>query len=152
MTTVTPLHVGTVNGHPVRFFRAPSGVPEIPWHAAEDLFSAVDLPPDRRQQLTQAMRSVVGSQSATVATSEGPVVIASHLLAQAFLIGMAQAAAEAGDTFPPLDREYAEDAAEAMKILASDLPQEDQIPFLEKCFRNTQAGLDGGSDDNKEES
>ena len=51
---VTPLHVGTVGGVPVRFFRGPSGQPELPWHAVDDLYRALGLPRAKRRFLLQA--------------------------------------------------------------------------------------------------
>ena len=41
---VAPIHTGRLNGQPVRFFKGPSGGPELPWHAVEDLYRALGLP------------------------------------------------------------------------------------------------------------
>jgi hypothetical protein len=37
-----PLHIATIGGHPLRFFRTPinDGKPDMPWHAVGDRAAA----------------------------------------------------------------------------------------------------------------
>ncbi len=53
---VTPIHVATINGVSVRFFRGPGDRPRhAPWHAHEELLAALALPRDLRRVLKAAL-------------------------------------------------------------------------------------------------
>jgi hypothetical protein len=89
---IDPLHIATVAGHPLRFFRSPlnDGRPDMPWVAIDELGRCVGLNrPDRRIHLAlfhqiRAFKEIVR----TIATRDGPVTIAPHALAQLTLGAM----------------------------------------------------------------
>lgn len=78
------LHVENIDGHRMRYFRSPvyskSGTPDMPWHAVDDLWSAIGVEKDDRVQVLRSLRAG-WIEPHTVANSDGIVVI------QPFLMG-----------------------------------------------------------------
>jgi len=135
---VTPLHVGRAGGVPVRFFKGPSGQPELPWHAVDDLYRALGLPQAKRRFLLQVTQAQWSEDLRTVATAEGLVTIAPHYVAQ----GMIDAAVEAMGAPAEVEREYVRAGKEALEKLVGDLPPLASFEFVMRAFRNTH-GTDG---------
>src|SRR5262245_14045752 len=111
---ITPLHIATVGGHQLRFFKTPlnDGRPDMPWVAVDDLGRCLCLSrADRRIHLAVFYR-LKKEIVRTIATPDGPVTIAPHALAKPALealidTGRARAPASARD-------EYTNAIAEAM--------------------------------------
>ncbi|WP_447694338.1 hypothetical protein [Methylobacterium sp. A52T] len=55
ITSAAPIHIATINGVSVHFFRGPSAGPDMPWHAHEELLAALALPSDLRRALKAAL-------------------------------------------------------------------------------------------------
>jgi hypothetical protein len=117
--TTTPLHIATVGGHPLRFFKTPlnDGRPDMPWVAVDDLGRCLDLNRAHRRILLTLFHQIGKGKKIvhTVATSDGPVSIAPHAWAKLALeamidTGRARAPANVRD-------EYANAVAEAMMKL-----------------------------------
>src|SRR3712207_2740148 len=130
---VTPIFTGAINGRLVRFFRGPSGRPELPWHAVEDLYLAAGLPRDVRRQLLRLTQGSWSRELRTVATPDSVVTIAPRHVAQ----GLLAAFVETGRTPATLEAEYAQAGAAAPKALAGDLPAMAGVQFALAAFRNT---------------
>ena len=135
----TPVHVGRIGDADVRFFRGPSGSPEMPWHSVEDLYQALNLPGSLRRQMLRMTQAHWGKELRTVATADGPVVIGPHFVAQ----GLIGAAVEAMGGKPSLEIEYAKAGAEALKRLAGDRPAMATVEFAIAAYRKTH-NVDGG--------
>ena len=130
-----PIYTALIAGRDVRFFRAPSGRPEMPFHAADDLFLVLGFNRPMRRFFAQAQQRNFGDLISTVATTDGPVVLAPHCAAQG-LIGAAEEAAP--DRVPPdLAMDYAKAAAAALENLAGDLPPSAWVDFLTTAARNS---------------
>jgi hypothetical protein len=89
--TVAPLHTGTVNGSPVRFFLSPlqDGLPDFPWSSLDDLICAVGLP-DKMRELSASKLQSISAEAMTVATTEGLLTIIPHPDAQGLIQAMAK--------------------------------------------------------------
>lgn len=122
---MTPLHVGTINGAPVRFFRTPikDGRPDLPWTAWDDLTAAFPLTADHQMILRQRLRTDWGGVSHTIASTTGLVVIVPHIIAKGFVDGMA----EFEDTGASDD--YAKSLALAMKAMMAHLPLQARLDY-----------------------
>lgn len=141
---VAPIHTGAVAGAPVRFFKGPSGAPELPWHGVEDLYRALGLPRHVRRQMLQMTQRSWGAELRTVATAEGPVVIAPHYAAQG-LLGALKELRSVGARVPAhVEAEYCMAAGDALKKLAGGLPPLASVAFALTAFRNTN-GVGGGA-------
>lgn len=79
----TPIHTEEVGASPVRFFHSPetmrSGQPDMPWHSCDDLWCAIGIDPAGREFLLRRLRADWWNPQ-TVATPDGPVVIAPYLM------------------------------------------------------------------------
>lgn len=77
---VQPLHVGAINGCPVRFFPPPlqDGRPDLPWVPLDDLLRPLGLAGRQRMRMLQLQRKEWAYRSYTLATAEGPVVVIPH--------------------------------------------------------------------------
>jgi hypothetical protein len=89
---IKPLHVATVGGRPLRFFRTPldDGRPDLVWHAVDDLYQCLGLSKRHRKIFLRQFRKAMR----TVATAEGVITIAPHFMAQ----GAIDAMVEVGQT------------------------------------------------------
>ncbi|WP_345819897.1 hypothetical protein ABC766_27075 [Methylobacterium fujisawaense] len=134
---VTPLHVATINGVSVRFFRGPATGPDMPWHAHEELLAALALPRDLRRVLKAALLKCWKEACHTVEVDGEPVLIAPHFVAQG-LIGMAQEVGKSITTTPDrVDREYASAGVAAMNALTAHIPAaEDRFTWAMQAFHN----------------
>ena len=146
MSLAQPVHTATIAGKEVRFFRAPSGRPELPWHAADDLFAVCNFPSDLRERFRRMLQATWGGDIATIATPTGPVVIAPHFAAQ----GLLEAAQEIGPRLPMAGRlpaglveAYTRGAVAAMKAMASDLPPIARFEMAMQAARKSGIGGDG---------
>jgi hypothetical protein len=85
---IKPLHVASIGGHPVRFFRTPNndGRPDLPWHAVDDLYRALELNREQRKGFLHMLRKRGGIR--TLATSDGIVIVAPHFIAQGCIDAM----------------------------------------------------------------
>lgn len=128
-----PLYTGTVNGHPVRFYRKPTGALELPWHAADDLYRALGLNREARREILRVTQKSWAGELRTIATTDGVVTIAPHYAAQ----GIIGAVIETGGAPASVKTEYAMAGGEALKVMQGDLPPEAALAFALEAFRNT---------------
>lgn len=105
-----PIHVGDVNGQRLRFFRSPLDGPDFPWHRVDDLYRCVGLDRNQRRYFLRWLRER-GGEVRSVATSEGPVVIAPHFMAQ----GCIDAGVETGRVLVAVRTAYDIEGAMALK-------------------------------------
>jgi hypothetical protein len=108
-----PLHMGTVNSQPLRFFRTPleDGRPDLPWHAVEDLHRCLSLNRNARKYFLHRLRE--WKEPRTVATADGLVTVAPHFVAQGTIDAMVE-----GEMAPASIRaEYDLAGSEALKKL-----------------------------------
>ena len=68
---IEPIHVATVAGRPLRFFRTPlnDGRPDLPWHCVDDLYRCLGLGRAAQRDLLSRLRAKGAMQ--TVATADG---------------------------------------------------------------------------------
>jgi hypothetical protein len=85
MAVVSPLHVGSIRGKPVRFFETPNedGQPDLPWHSVEDLMASLELPRAHRRGFLQQMQK--DKHVRMIATADGLIPVGPHPAAQGFL-------------------------------------------------------------------
>ena len=90
MTITAPIHTATINGHAVRFFWPPinDGRPDFPWHAVNDLMTAIGLPPGMIEHFLRGAKQDHAEMHRTIATPDGLVTVAPHPVAQGFLGAM----------------------------------------------------------------
>lgn len=141
-----PLHVGRLNGRPLRFFRAPLAGTHLPWHAFDDLQACLALPEDVRAGLKRDLMADWGRDVRTVATVEGIVTIAPHWMA-AGLVGAV--AGRVGDDID-LTVAYQQALFSAWIELTGDMPAADSLALLQAALCNmladrVRAGFGGGS-------
>ena len=142
-TLVSPVYTGTLNGKPLRFFKAPLPGPHLIWHASEDLQLGMQLPRDLRRRFREQLRSSEWSSDVrTVATSDGIVTIAPHWIAQGFIGAMI----ETGYISNTLEIAYAKEAVRAWNATTGDLPLAANVELMLAAFRNTNGiGANGGA-------
>ena len=114
MTMISPLHIGSVGGRQLRFFRTPltDGRPDMPWHCVEDLHRCLGL---NREQRKLFLRELKNSNwpTKTIATADGVITIAPHFVAQ----GTVDTWIEQGMAPTSVRNEYDKAGAEALKKL-----------------------------------
>ena len=138
---VEPIYVGTINGKPLRFFKAPLPGPHLVWHAFDDLVLCLDLPRDLRRSFQQGLKSSEwASDVHTVATDGGIVTIAPHWIAQ----GMIGSMMELGRTSTKTEFAYAVEAMAAWNAMNGDLPPMASLDLMIAAFRNTNR-IEGGA-------
>ncbi len=113
---VDPIHVSTISGKQVRFYRAPAGAHEVPWHASEDLKLAMGLSRKTRRLLAHGSRIMLGGETGVVASENAIVAIASHAVA----LGFIDAAIHCGYATQTFLAEYQDAAAAALKAALPD--------------------------------
>lgn len=122
------VHIGIVNGHPVRFFAAPSGRLETPWEAADDLFAALGLEPvDLRDSLE-------------VETPEGVVSIIRYAIRirEALLMhGFAE------DEATTIEHHHNIARVHALEKIIGNRTHEEVLLYAEMCERNTVEAITG---------
>jgi len=108
-----PLHIATVGGHSLRFFRTPvdDGRPDLPWHAVDDLGHCLGLNRAGRRIHQRVYREIRDWKQIvrTVATADGPVTIAPHCMAMATVGGLI----DTGRAPASAEHEYVNACAEA---------------------------------------
>jgi hypothetical protein len=81
-----PLHIAVLSGHPLRFFRTPlaDGLPDLPWHAVDDLQRCLALNRHGRKIFLALLRSNKRWNGIVrnVATADELVTVAPHFMAQ----------------------------------------------------------------------
>jgi hypothetical protein len=120
---INPLHVATVGGHSLRFFKTPlnDGRPDLPWHAIDDLQRCLGLNPDQRRAFQHLLRSRTKRWSViprTVATADGIVTVAPHFLAH----GMIDALIQDGQAPARARDEYDHASADTMRKIGVPFP------------------------------
>lgn len=139
---ITPVHIAPVCGHPVRFFRSPRAGPDLPWHAVEDLYAAARLPGELRRRMMRMTRSFEGGvDSVTIATTEGPLVIGAHSLAQGF-IGALQEIDLLPDGF---GQQYTRAGAQTLGVLTASLSLEEVVAFVSAAAKKAGSPEIGGA-------
>jgi hypothetical protein len=104
------LHVATVGGHPLRFFKTPldDGLPDMPWVAIDDLGRCAGLNRVRRRIHLRVFSQLEITR--TVATPNGRVRIAPHAIARAAV----EALIDRGRAPASMRDEYVHASADAM--------------------------------------
>jgi hypothetical protein len=115
MKIIKPLHIGTVGGGTLRFFRTPldDGRPDFPWHAVDDLQQCLHVNREFRRIWMRKLRSK-WKEPQTITTDEGITVVAPHFMAQ----GLIDALIENGFVHKTAYAEYAHAGIEATKLIA----------------------------------
>lgn len=141
MSTLTvPVHTGSLNRKPLRFFKAPLAGPHLVWHAFDDLLACLKLPQSLQRDFRQKLRRDWSGDVRTVATSDGVVTIAPHWMAQGLIGSMI----EVRQVRASLEMDYAKQAVEAWNALCGDLPPMAGVELMLAAFRNTH-GIDGAA-------
>jgi hypothetical protein len=111
---IEPIHVATLAGQPLRFFRTPldDGRPDLPWHCVDDLHQCLGIDRAARRVLLSKMRVTESMQ--TVATPDGIVTVAPHYMA----LGSIDAMINMGRAPASLRAEYALAGTEACQKIA----------------------------------
>lgn len=131
---VEPVHTGTLNGKPLRFFKAPLSGPHLPWHAPHDLHLCLGLGRDLRRDFRRRLQSSEWSKDIqTVATSGGIVTIAPHWMAQ----GLIGSIIEMMGMSTQVEMAYAREAVSAWNAMMGDLPDQANLETMIAAFRNT---------------
>jgi hypothetical protein len=131
---VTPIHIGTVNGSSVRFFKSPFDRPEMPWHAFYDLTAAVRYDMQLARSFAESVQSDWPNTLQTVATNSGIVLIGPHYMAQ----GTVGAAIHNKRCKPAVEFEYAVASAQVLDILMADVPPHQFAEHIGQAYRNSQ--------------
>jgi hypothetical protein len=136
-----PLHVATIRGQQLRFFRTPNndGRPDMPWHCCDDLYRCMGLPRDLRRHFQRSMSNGRFRRDfKSVATVDGVLTIAPHYTAQG-LIGAAEELRHDNQDHAigcaNIKDEYAFEGAAALQKLAAGLHGEQLLDFLGAAFR-----------------
>jgi hypothetical protein len=125
-----PLHIATVGGQPLRFFKTPlnDGRPDFPWHCVDDLYCCLKFNRGERKWLQQKAR--IGERR-TIATADGLVIVAPHCVAQ----GVIEAAIEMGRATERAGIEYRLGAVEAMnKIPTPPFPSDEYLDWMKAAM------------------
>ena len=110
---IEPLHLATIGGHPLRFFKTPlnDGRPDFPWHCVDDLQRCLGL--NRKDQRIHRRLFHSIEVTRTVATPKGSVSIVPHAIAMAAV----EALIDKGRTTASARDEYVSASANAMMML-----------------------------------
>lgn len=136
-TLISPAHVGSLNGQPLRFFKAPVQGPHLPWHAVEDLHACLALPCDLRLHFQRRLQSSEWKGDIrTVATADGIVTIAPHFVAQ----GLIGAIIEVGQATAAIEIQYARQTKDAWDRIYPGQSFADAIALLATAFHNEGGG------------
>jgi hypothetical protein len=111
---IEPLHVATIGGQPLRFFRTPlkDGRPDLPWCCLDDLGRCLGLNRQGRKIFLRALQSKAEwhAIARTVPTADGILTIAPHFMAQ----GMTGAMIDQGMAAASLLNDYTHASVEAL--------------------------------------
>jgi hypothetical protein len=130
---IEPIHVGTIRGQQVRFFRSPDddGRPDFPWVSIDDLAICTGLDRDRRKYIPRMTQNIAFGRKKTVATASGLVTIIEHCFAQGFLGATAEFF---GPTFD-IRQEYAEVDVEAVRKLTDGFDRAELMSWAVAAVR-----------------
>lgn len=131
-----PVHVATMNGHPVRFFASPLEGPDLPWHAMADLHAALGLPQAVRDDLAARTHRRWRDHVRAADTEAERVTIAPHFMAQ----GLAEAFAEFAPPGVDLVREYAAAATAAVDAMLAGLTPKERLRYVLQAAGRNVAG------------
>jgi hypothetical protein len=139
---VSPIHIGSLNGKPLRFFGAPIDEPQLAWHAWDDLVACASLPRQMGERFQRSLRRDYPNAIRTVATPEGIVTIAPHWMAQGFVGSMIECKRMPASA----ELNYTVQSVDAWNALTANLPDTQDIELFFAAFRNTNTtGSRGGS-------
>lgn len=137
MSITEPLHIAQVGGRRFRFFRTPlnDGKPDMPWYAIEDLHQCLRLNRDQRRVLLRRFRARFVQ---AVATAEGIVNIAPHLMAQ----GTIDAMIEMGLAPASVRADYDLAGSEALQKLCAHLefPSDAWMAWMKAAMNRHERG------------
>ena len=133
MTSINPIHTASICGTAVRFFAAPTGRTEVPWHAVDDLYEALKLTSEGRRRMRAMTRSFPGAEIATIRTDEGPTLIASQNMA----IGLIGAVAEAGMLPATFEAQYVAAGEAVLRAMHVGLDEAERTNALVAMAANT---------------
>ncbi len=71
----TPIYVASLNGKPLRFFKAPLTTPHLPWHSYDDLLCCVGVKQWIRDEVLEVMRASRSGDVRTIACQSEIVII-----------------------------------------------------------------------------
>jgi hypothetical protein len=137
-TVIKPLHVATIRGHQLRFFRTPNndGRPDLHWHCVDDLWRCMGLSREQRRIMQHKMKEPGPFRNSfrTIATSDGLVTIAPHFIAQV----ITSTWRETGSA--NIETEYALAGAEALQKLTAHLSfPEEVLPWTAAALNRHEA-------------
>lgn len=135
---LSPLYNAEINGHRLRFFKNPDGTRDMPWHAFYDLLMLTNYSNREAKQMLAATRGgPFKAKVQTIATSEGPVVIGPHWMAQ----GMIGAMLDVGQITPEIEAAYVKASAHVIGLMVDHLPPSMRA---EAAIRMARASADTG--------
>lgn len=88
---VAPIYTGTLNGKPLRFFRAPYADVHLPWHDFSELLICCGTDPALATQLANFTREEHPEAIKTVTVGSSICLIAAHYVAKVFIEELALA-------------------------------------------------------------
>jgi hypothetical protein len=113
----TPIHIATVNGKSLRFFKSPVKDPDMPWFAVDDLPKCFEL-----SRLAGMVLEIIKREPKwadvvrRISTADGVVTIAPHYMAQGFF----GAAEQQGELSKSVLKTYLEAGVPATQKLLRD--------------------------------
>lgn len=84
-TCTAPIYTGTLNGIPLRLFKAPYTTPHLPWHSYDDLMRCVGVRQTSRNELLNFIRTDHPNDVRTVAYRSEILIITPHYAAMWFI-------------------------------------------------------------------
>lgn len=125
---IAPLYVGQVAGRPLRMFRSPRPLGEMPWHSVDDFRACLNI---TRQQYRRIERSVPDefALARTIVTPQGPVLIGPHSLARMIITS------SAGLVTPAFMAEYAIASRSAFHMMTSVLSEDSKRRYAGVAMR-----------------
>jgi hypothetical protein len=136
MSIVSPIYTATVNGSRLRFFKSPLQGHDFPWHSFMDLMEAAKLKEEHQLFFLRMVRGAHGEDTRVVPTSEGPVVIAPHYMAQ----GAIHATEELGFVSPKLENEYCLGMTGAVEAVLKHLPDQARFDAIFQMAKRHDSG------------
>ncbi|XWN30023.1 MAG: hypothetical protein ROR55_21400 [Devosia sp.] len=133
-----PLHTAAVGPGNLRFFKAQSNVPKMPWHSVDDLMKCMVLGRKLRRHHRARLPQDYGSEVRTIVTDTGKIVIAPHYTAQGFI----EALVAYGTISQRIESDYAAGGTAALRNLGDGLSDLDRVHLSVAAFRNS-AGIPG---------
>jgi hypothetical protein len=84
----SPIHVGEINGKPLRFFRPQTDDAQMPWVSAADLQHAMDSPRDLRRAMVAHINQKFPAVASRVLTTDGYLDLWGFQAVQGFIPAM----------------------------------------------------------------